>query len=211
MKTNTPKFHLAWVTALLLLTTGILQAQELKLNVYSAYTFNDHLRTYDADGTIIGGWQYGGGVEMRFGPLMGAELLYQRMDSRFPYYYYPDHSQGTLDFGLNYIMLATNKYLPLGRLEPFGGLLVGMAVVDIKNFHSGDIVKFAWGCRLGTDITLSPALALRIQGQFTSVVQSLGGGLNFGLGGVSPSINTYSSMFQFNLGGGLVYTIPVKR
>jgi hypothetical protein len=38
-----------------------------------------------------------------------------------------------------------------------------------------------------------------------SAVQSAGGGLYFGTGGGGAGVSTYSSMYQFGLGGGLAF------
>lgn len=210
MKTQQNFFKIASIF-LLLISVGI-KAQEIRLNAYTAYAFDDNIHSYDLDGTLQGGFIYGGGIEMKLGPFYGAELLYQRLDSKLPYKYNDgiNYQTGTFNYGLNYIMFGSNRYLPLGRIEPFFGLLLGMAVIDIKDQPINDITKFAWGLRLGSNINLSPRIALRLQAQLTSIVQSAGGGLYFGSGGITPTVNTYSSMYQFNLGGGLVIKLPSK-
>ena len=55
----------------------------------------------------------------------------------------------------------------------------------------------------------APAIkvAIKLQGQLMSAVQSAGGGLYFGTGGAGAGVSTYSSMYQFGLGGGLVISL----
>jgi len=40
-----------------------------------------------------------------------------------------------------------------------------------------------------------------------SIAQGAGGGLYFGTGGVGAGVSTYSSMYQFQLGGGLTFKL----
>lgn len=209
MKTSTNSFFLFLFCFTFYCCPKNVQAQDIKLNAYSSYAFDDNVHTYDLDGTLMGGYMYGGGVEFKLGDFYGAELLYQRLDSYLPYRYYGSTVQeGTMNYGLNYIMFGSNRYLPLGRIEPFAGVLLGVAILDLKQQPISDITKFSWGFRLGSNINLSPRLALKLQAQLTSIVQSVGGGLYFGWGGVSPTLNTYSSVYQFNIGGALVVTLP---
>lgn len=205
---NTNKKTLA---VLLLLVTFSLRstAQELRLNGYSAYAFNDNLYYANTDATLKGGFLYGAGLEYKLGPLYGAELMYQRLDSKLPIRY-TDRSGtqiATFDYNLNYIMFASNNYLPFGRIEPYGSLLLGLAVLDIKSPLVDPMTKFTWGLRIGTNIALTPKVFLKLQAQYMSVVESVSSSLNFSFSGISPGINTHSSINQFNLGGGLVFNL----
>jgi hypothetical protein len=44
-----------------------------------------------------------------------------------------------------------------------------------------------------------------LQAQLQSAVQAFGGGLFVGTGGVGAGVNSYSTIMQFGLGGGLVF------
>jgi hypothetical protein len=44
-----------------------------------------------------------------------------------------------------------------------------------------------------------------LQAQLLSAVQSVGGGFFFGTGGSGAAVTANSSMYQFELGGGLVF------
>jgi hypothetical protein len=48
---------------------------------------------------------------------------------------------------------------------------------------------------------------IKLQAQLTSVSQGAGGGLYFGTGGAGVGLSTYSSIYQFGLGGGLTFKL----
>lgn len=48
---------------------------------------------------------------------------------------------------------------------------------------------------------------IRLQAQLLSPVQAAGGGFYFGTGGSGIGVSTYSSIYQFNLGGSLVFRL----
>jgi hypothetical protein len=146
---------------------------------------------------------------------MGVELLYYRQDTEAPITYWRPSDiavqNKTVQLGVNYIMLAGNRYLKPGqKVEPYGGFMLGMAIFSNKNPSPGGedgATKFAWGVRLGTNIWASEKVGLKIQAQLLSAVQGMGGGLYFGTGGSGAGVSTYSSLLQFGLGGGLVFKL----
>jgi hypothetical protein len=71
--------------------------------------------------------------------------------------------------------------------------------------ENNSYTKFGWGVRLGLNIWASDRVALKIQTQLTSAVQGVGGGLYFGTGGGGAGVTSYSTIYQFGLGGGLSF------
>jgi len=204
--------------AFLIGTLVLAQAQKsVTLNAYGAYAFDDKFDTYYSsteyvEGKIKGGFQWGLGVEMRVREDMGAELIYFRQDTEAPVRYYRDGDQNrTIDLGVNYVMVAGNRYLKPGeKVEPYGGLMLGMAIFSNKNPRGTEetsAVKFAWGARLGTNIWFSEKAGLKLQAEVLSAVQSLGGGIYFGTGGAGAGVSSYSTLYQFKLGGGIVFKV----
>jgi len=207
-------------------------SQNVRLNAYGSYIFDDHVDNgYSSstqgyfEGTVKGGFLWGGGLEFRLHDYYGLELLYQRLDTHAPVSYFPFYNSGinngvktgNADLGVNYIMVggARSMQRPGSKAEPYGGFLLGVAIVD-ANFHpddrtessqSGSATKFAWGARLGTNIWASDRVGIKLQMQFLSVPQGAGGGLYFGTGGAGAGITTYSTIFQFVLGGGLTFKL----
>ena len=205
-----------WLICLLVLFATIPQAlsQNIHLNLYSAYVFPDKFDSYyDAssyyNGQIQGGYQWGGGLEFMAKPMYGIELLYYREDTEAPTTYWDNGEQrSNLDLGFNYIMLGGNRYVGQvdGRAQGYGGLMAGMLVLSIKNpdnNESGTPSKFAWGARLGGVIWASEQVGIKLHAQLLSAVQAFGGGLYFGTGGAGAGVSTYSTIYQFGLGGGL--------
>lgn len=202
------------------LFSNLIQSQELRINSYAAYTFDDRINIYDLRGNLNGGLFYGAGLEYiipanfitnRIGftninTNLGIELKYQRISSMFDVY--NTGSTVSTPYSSNYIMAGFNHYIPLKVLEPYYGLDLGVSVLDIQS--TDPFVKFAWGIKLGTNIALTPTVSLRFQADLKSIVESIDPQLNIGWGGVNPSISTYSTIYQFSLGGGLVFKIPTN-
>lgn len=196
-------------------------AQKARLNGYASYVFDDSFSSYyDSynyySGKVSGGFQWGLGIEYLLQPHYGIELMYFGQDANAP----TSYQEGQASIGkntnfnlhLNYILLGGNRHLPShnGRTEVYGGLAAGMLIADIKNPDNGNTgseTKFAWGLRLGTDLWASPKVGIKLQAQLLSAVQGAGGGFYFGTGGSGVGVSTYSTIFQFSLGGGLTFKL----
>jgi hypothetical protein len=219
------RIHMKKAFFILLITSlaSAAYSQKTRLNAYGGYVFDDQVDNgYTAssagyfNGTVKGGFLWGGGLEFRLQDYYGLELLYQRLDTHVPVDYYPYGAIGTkhtdLNLGVNYIMVggARSVYRPGSKAEPYGGFMLGMAITDAKDpesGNSGSATKFAWGLRLGTNIWASDRVGIKLQMQFLSVPQGAGGGLYFGTGGAGVGVTTYSTIFQFALGGGLTFKL----
>jgi hypothetical protein len=189
----------------------------LRLNVYTTYAFDDNVDSYYSateyfDGTIKGGFEYGGGLEFILRPAYGIELSYLRLDSKAPLTYYNNGVKSSeFDVASNYIMVGGNRYLLVNpKIEPYFGLQMGMGVFNVDNpdnGNSGNATKFAWGIKAGANIWLSNKIGLKLQGGLLSAVQSVGGGLYFGTGGAGAGVTGYSTFYQWSLGGGLIFDV----
>lgn len=195
-------------------------SQGLRLNVYSSYVFDDQVDSYNDqndfyNGTIKGGYQWGGGLEFMAHPNYGVELMYLRQNTSAPLNYYSNGIKFTnFDLGVNYIMLAGNRYFrkPGGMVEGFGGAMAGVNVMSVKNPDNNNNKTsktfFSWGFRGGANIWATETVGIKLQVQILSAVQSVGGGFYFGTGGAGAGVSTQSSIYQFGLGGGLVFKFP---
>lgn len=210
---------------LLLVIAASATRAQVRLNVYGNYVFDDKVDngyTYNTEGyfegKVKGGFLWGAGLEYRLHQAYGIELLYNRLDTHAPVNYWDynaignNSKQADLDLSVNYIMLGGMRSMRTqSKAEPFGGLLLGMAIIDSKdpkgNLPDGNATKFAWGARLGTNIWASEKVGIKLQAQILSVPQGAGGGLYFGTGGAGVGVSTYSSILQFALGGGLVFNL----
>jgi len=209
-----------FLVAAISLVSTTLSAQKLRLNAYSAYVFDDnHVASYYNsnsyfEGSVKGGFQWGGGLEYMASGAQGIEIKYLRQDALAPM----DYSNGVLtntkefELGINYILLGSNRYFILDneKIEPFAGAGLGMALINIKNpvpDSDANKEKFSWYLHVGTNIWLSEKVGLKLQAQLLSAVQSVGGGFYFGTGGTGAGVSSYSTMYQFGLGGGLVFKL----
>ena len=197
-------------------------AQQIKLNGYASYVFDDNVSSYysatsNFNGRINGGLLWGAGLEFMLRHNESLELSYLRQDTHAPIYYY-DLGQQFTDFSLasNFILLGGTQYFgkPAGKIDGFLGWMAGVDIVDVKNPDNGysdSATKFAWGFKGGADYWLSPQVAIKFQVQLLSAVQSAGGGFYFGTGGSGTVVTTASTMLQFGIGGGIVFKLNSGR
>ena len=198
------------------------QNNSVRLNAYGSYVFDDKIDSYYSNtsyynGKIKGGFMWGGGLEFRFHDYYGLELMYQRLDTHAPIEYYdnsginPGVKTTNMKVGINYILAGGARSMhPNAKTEPYGGFLLGMAIIDSKNTEtdqSASATKFALGARIGVNIWASERVGIKLQTQLLSVPQGAGGGIYFGTGGAGVGVSTYSSMLQFVLGGGLTFKL----
>lgn len=202
------------------------RAKTIRLHAYTTYAFDDNVDSYYStteyfNGEIQGGFEYGGGLEYMMNPAYGIEAYYLRLDSKAPMEYYdnngvnPGVRYAEFDVASNYVMIGGNRYLAAHpRVEPYGGLQIGMCIFNVENpetGNSGSATKFAWGLKAGVNIWASEKIAIKLQGGLLSAVQSVGGGLYFGTGGAGAGVSGYSSFYQWNLGGGVVFSLGGRR
>ena len=72
---------------------AIATAQHVRLNTYGGYVFNDQVNAYNSNtsyfnGTVEGGFQWGGGLEYMVNRAFGIEFNYLRQDANAPFTYY---------------------------------------------------------------------------------------------------------------------------
>jgi hypothetical protein len=200
--------------------SGLVTAQNIRLNAFSEYVFDDNIDTYYNptsyfEGTIKGGFQWGVGGEYLVDKSKGVELKYLRRSANGAVDYY-DNTLKHLDFniGMNYILLGANNYFKVGeKLEPYAGAAFGMAIINFKDSNSSSEsskTKFAWSVKLGTNIWINEKIGIKLQADLLSAVQSVGGTLYFGTSGSGAGVSTYSTMYQWGLGGGLTFNLGEK-
>jgi hypothetical protein len=190
----------------------------IRLNGYTIYALADHhvesgyySNTY-WEGSVSDGFEYGGGIEILPIPTTGIEISYMRLDSKVDLYLYdPIGGNDTrlVDLAHNYIFIGGNQYLKINpKVEPYFGMQLGMAVYTAEyQQNSGTETKFAWGIKAGLNIWLSEKVGVKMQTQLLSAVQAIGGGIYFGTGGAGAAVSGFSTYYQFNVGGGLVFKL----
>ena len=107
-------------------------------------------------------------------------------------------------------MVGGTHYQPLSneKVSLFGTVDIGAAVLNPDTSSDiGTVTKFAWGLRGGVKIAAGEKVSLRLHAQLLSPVQSFGLGIYAGTGGVGTGVSTYSTIYQFSLGGSLNFRI----
>jgi len=221
------KYSVKYIIPVLIFLAGFAittSAQKvIRLNAYSAYACADNhvssmYNSYGAyyEGSVEGGYQWGGGLEMLVGPTKGIELKYLRQDAIGSMNSYNSIGIGSnpddLDIAINYILLGGTNYFKVNeKVEPFAGGGIGMAVIAVKNptaaIEDPTKEKFAWNIKLGSNIWLSEKVAVKLQAELVSPVQAFGGGFYVGTGGASAGVSGGSTFYQFTFGGGLVFNL----
>jgi opacity protein-like surface antigen len=196
-------------------------AQSFKLNGYANYVFDDQVDSYYDnssyfDGKIKGGFQWGIGAQYNFKQYYGLELTYyNHSTSAVANYQVPGTiavKNGKFDVNLNWLMLNGVRELrkPGSKFEAFGGLGLGACFINSTNKQTGNSkssTNFAWQLRGGGNIWVSEKVAIKLNVQLQSAVQSVGGGFYVGTGGAGAGVSSYSSLLQFGLGGGIVFKL----
>lgn len=200
---------------------GVSQAQDYYVTAYGSYAFDDSFDSYYSggpfyDGKIEGGLQWGIGAEYKPSPYMGFELTYLRQDTEAPTSYRTFNSGRTqrtdFDLGINYLMVGGNRYFtgPNAPFQGYGGLMAGVMFADIYNpdlDRDDDTTKFSWGAKLGGIYWMNDYVGIKMQAQLLSAVQAAGGGFYFSGYGPQAGLTAYSTIYQFSLGGGLVFSL----
>ncbi len=207
------KFLTLWVLLAGISFANAQQRGSVVLNALGGYTFQDKVSDSYGYGTIKEAFQYGGTLEYYLHPLRSIEVIYQRMDTKLPVWLYNyngglQYNPGKEDVAITYILLGGNHYIPTGSTSvfPYGGFGLGVGVVSAKDYNES-LTKFAWNFKLGVRLKLSEKVALKLQGSVESVVQAVGGALYFGTGGAGYDVSSYSTIYQFGLGGALCFTL----
>lgn len=196
-------------------------AQGVKLNAYTNYVFDDRVDSYFSnntyfDGKIKGGFQWGVGLQYNIKEFYGIELTYHRQATSANADYLGSTGiaikNADFDVDLNWIMLNGVREMrkPGGKFEAFGGLGLGMCIINTKNLetnNSQSATKFAWQIRGGGNFWASERVGIKLNAQLQSAVQSVGGGFYIGTGGSGVGVSSFSSLLQFGLGGGLVFKL----
>src|SRR5262249_19200137 len=138
-----------------------------RLNVYTAYVFDDRFDSYFDphnyyNGTLNGGFQWGLGAEFMLQPHYCIELLWQHQSTHAPTNYWDGTSTLREKFtnfkvNMDYFLIGGEGHArqPQGKLEGYGGIFIGLAAIGAENPDNGNhntTSKFAWGARLGGNV-----------------------------------------------------------
>jgi len=198
-------FVLSFLVVLFKITTVVGQAVELR--PIALYTFQESFPISAGEAII------------REGSTFGAELglvLNEMIDVNFTYLFMKTDMDIRTGFGLptipgsgvniaNY-QLGFNHQRVVGakdNIKPYAGIKIGVLNAAYDNPTWESSTKMSVGFNLGTKIMFTEKVGINLMALLQSPVS--GFGLGIGTGGAS--VGTYSYVFQFSLGGGLVFKL----
>ena len=191
----------------------------VRLNFYTGYTFDDGFdvvndaNTY-YNGTVKGGVQWGAGLQYMFNKQSSAEILYLHRSTTVPANFKLSSNtqlrSETFDLKHDFIMLSGDGHFGNGgKAEGYAGLMAGVLISHLEApslGKSSSNTNFAWGGRVGTNIWFSPKLGLKLQALILSASRATGGDYYWSWYG-PVYLTSYSTLWQFSLGGGLAFKL----
>jgi len=187
--------------SLIVLFSVALRAQPgtISLNLDAGYNFGSTINFDVANAKPQGALQWGGGFEYYTMWDQSIELKYLRSSTDIELNI-PKSSIDVTSGSFNYILLGWNKYFgpdPEAKILPYGGLGLGMNIMDINDNTS---TKFSWDAKLGVKIKTNSAVSLKLQGYLQHTISAAGTDIWYGWYGAYP-VTDYASLWQFGLGG----------
>lgn len=204
---------------LVAIIAGVASAQNYRIDVYSACTFNDKVNSHYSsgnyyDGTINGGYQWGAGIEYMVSSTKSIEIKYLHQNATVPMVFFDGSTKRLQDFnlGLNYVLLGWNNYFKTAnkKIEPYVGAGLGVALINVKNPYfsgSSSFTKFAFNLKAGTNIWVTKRLGIKLEANLISAVKAASNGFCFNNDVAGASLTSYKTIFQPGVGGGLTYKI----
>ena len=190
-----------------------------RINLYSAYTFDDGFDVWNDvntyyNGTVKGGVQWGAGMEYLFSRESSAEIMWLHRSTTVPANFrFGTGTQAkseTFDLKQDYILLSGDGHFSKGgKAEGYAGLMGGVLISNLENPTLGKSesnTNFAWGGRIGTNIWLSSKIGIKLQALLLTSSKATGGDTYWSWYG-PIYLNTYSTLWQFSLGGGLTFKL----
>ncbi|RKD90317.1 hypothetical protein [Mangrovibacterium diazotrophicum] len=196
-------------TAILLLTTGSLKAQELFITPFAGYTFADGFNFNRGRAKIGDGFTYGGIISYVVDNRMSLELTYSREDCHAMAY----SSYWGIDvyepISANYILVGGSRLLPFSeKFSAFIGPNIGVGIYSGKSGDVGTKTKFAFALNGGCRYMFTDRVGFRIQANLNMPITDVGGSLWWdSTSGTSVGISSRVPFVQFGFTGGLTFNI----
>jgi len=190
--------------------------KQLDLNVYGGYAWGDYYNAYYAEVKVGATGYWGAALSLSIDRGFSGELHYQNLRpvvSIRPYKGY-DIQEDQVELSSNWMLIGSLAEKQISKpLSLFGYMGVGavysVPVSSVSNLLSSYKETWALGVALqgGFKYMISDKIGLRGFAALNMPMQFGGTGFYLGTGGSGLSLNSYTSVFLFNLGGGLIYRI----
>jgi hypothetical protein len=185
----------------------------IELGGFVGWTVSTDASAYNGSVIIDGAVDYGGTIDYAIRPGYAVELLYAYVPTkaRFASNSLALPSSDSAGLGLHWIQIGGNVSRPMGRIEPFGALTLGMVIIhpsavrfqDGTTYSGEDTVKFAFTAGLGFKVWVTENVGLRFEARALVPVYFTGGGFWVGTGGASVGLSGGIPFAQFDFTGGV--------
>jgi len=153
---------------------------------------------------------YGGAIAFEMSKNNFAEISYSNTSTTANFIPYRNgYNPWTGDIGINYIQIGSVRKFDLGGpIEPFAGISLGTAILNIKQTNISDVWRFSMAFKGGLNIFLTENIGIKLQARMLIPMYFAGLGffVGVGSGGTSSglSLNAGALALQGDFTGGLI-------
>ena len=169
-----------------------------------------------ATNRIHGGLHLATGLEYRKKEKRGYELLFFNQSTDVSNWYYQERGEDrttTLKAQFNHLMFSAMNYAKGKKVQPFGGLMAGVGLMNLKN-PDNNVRHFspkpAWGLRGGLNISSNNNLKVRVYSNLLWTMKGIGGDFASTTAGNTVTTGRPATMIQLQTGASLHYTFEKK-
>lgn len=208
-------------TLLLLFISMSLSAQTWRANLYAGYVMGETVFSATdpktgATNRINGGLHLATGLEYRKDEKRRYEILFFNQSTKISNWYYQERGEDRttrLNAQFNHLMFSAMNYAKGGKVQPFGGLMAGVGLINLKN-PDNNIRHFnprpAWGLRGGMNLLSTGSFRMRIYSNLLWTMKGIGGDFSSNTSNNSVITGRPATMIQLQTGASLHYTFEKK-
>jgi len=186
------------------------------ITAYGAYMWGDYYPAYNAEVKVNGAGYWGLALGMSMGKKFAGEFHYQMVRSTVSIrpYLGSDISPDNVNVTSSWFLIGSMNELPLSKkffLFGYGGVGAVYNVPTSSEKESINLYQSTWSLGVaiqgGFKYWISDKIALRGFLALNMPMQFSGVGFYLGTGGSGLGLNSYSSLFLFNMGGGITFRL----
>ncbi len=202
------KYSSRLLVLLLVLSGGILSAQNIELIPSVGYSFRNRIPITGGEVEFKDGMTYGGALRFHIQQNNYVELFYSYQETFITgtsiYFTEPYQSEGSF----NYILIGSTQKVPLqDAIEAYGGVKLGAGWLSAEQ-SSSDEVRFSVGATAGLDFFLSDAIGIQVGMHLLFPITNVGASFGWSsAGGTGVGVTGWSPIVQFGFDGGLVFRL----
>lgn len=197
--------------AAFLFSSSVSFAQHIEFTPFAGGTFAAGINSYSTYYTkaqIAGSWHWGGALDFYVRPDVSITLSYMDQPTTGKLYGKSGYTNFSTPMHISYILIGGNHYFGHDKVQGFGGLGLGLAIINPSGYSTAD--KFAVDLHAGVKVLASEHVGIRFQLQLDAPVDGGGFGIGVGTGGAGVGVSTYSSIWQFGGNLGIIFRFGQK-